>query len=1095
MAELDPRIYTVAWIAPLEIEAQAALHMLDSRHSGRFRMERGDDYVFQAGDACGHNIIIATLPAGELYGTGSAAALASQVKKFFPNLWFGLLVGVAAGLPNLSRCPPLDIRLGDVLVGLPIGDNAGLIPYDLGKETANDGFQLLRAGHGLARTETVVRSAIGSIKLMAPHDADEILRHYKMIQHKEHSLGTFDDPGQERDVLYQVDERGIDSPVQREQRPVSKRTRIWYGSIGSGEKVFKNAQKRNELRDKFNLIGLEMEAAGTMDRIPVGVIRGVCDYGDEHKNKEWQPYAAATAAAYARAVLEKIGPITSELVHQAYPRQQLRQYESVSREPQPWNGGVHKGIDMDATIKQSLIEKLYFDKIDERLMNLTAAQGRTCRWFLDIPKYILWNDSSRQPEHGGFLWIKGNPGTGKSTLMKFLFEKAKANARTAASRIILSFFFLARGTIEEKSTTGLYRSLLHQLFEKVPETQNGLAWMTTNGAKVIQRNGWSEKALKQTLTHAVQTLGSRSLMILVDALDECNQEQVADMVRFFEELYDSAQDSKVLVQVCFSSRHYPMVVIEKGIEVTLENELGHTQDIQQYIRSGLRLGKSQQADSLRSEILEKSSGIFLWVVLVLEIINREYPGTSVSIKQIRDRLREIPPKLHDLFEMILTRDGENLDRLHLCLRWILFAARPLKPQELYFAVQFGLDEESSGFWDRRDVEIDEMKSFVSSLSKGLAEVTQDKGPQVQFIHESVRDFLQRKYDTQWSETPGGFVGHSHVLLRDCCMAQLDSLNFEALGISDVIPQASTITKARERATSEYPVTWAYPFLEYAISNVLHHADRAQQNGIHQENFLANFPLQRWISLNNTLETTSIQRYTNSVSLLYIYAEKNFAHLLRIHPQATSCFDIELEDERYGTPIFAALATGSREAVWAFLRKRAETMPSDSPFHNLWEEYCQDRSRRTRLSSSFVFSRRKGVLSYLVKEDEALFSSFLLANGIHPKAWLLLEHDVDPNVEHDGCYAFSYAAEGGHDPVIKLLLAKGGIDLNHQDNDGITPLVEAVLSGHTTTVQLLLSQEGIDVNRVDCFGRTPLARAVKRGELSIGKLLSDKGATF
>jgi len=41
-----------------------------------------------------------------------------------------------------------------------------------------------------------------------------------------------------------------------------------------------------------------MEAAGTMNRIPVGVIRGVCDYGDEHKNKEWQPYAAAMAGAY-----------------------------------------------------------------------------------------------------------------------------------------------------------------------------------------------------------------------------------------------------------------------------------------------------------------------------------------------------------------------------------------------------------------------------------------------------------------------------------------------------------------------------------------------------------------------------------------------------------------------------------------------------------------------------------------------------------------------------------------------------------------------------------------------------------------------------
>jgi hypothetical protein len=77
MDELDPNIYTVAWIAPLEIEAQAALHMLDNKHSGRFPLSPGDDYVFQAGDVCGHNIVIATFPAGQAYGTGSAAALAS----------------------------------------------------------------------------------------------------------------------------------------------------------------------------------------------------------------------------------------------------------------------------------------------------------------------------------------------------------------------------------------------------------------------------------------------------------------------------------------------------------------------------------------------------------------------------------------------------------------------------------------------------------------------------------------------------------------------------------------------------------------------------------------------------------------------------------------------------------------------------------------------------------------------------------------------------------------------------------------------------------------------------------------------------------
>ena len=63
MADLDPELYTVVWLAPLEIEAQAALRMLDNRHRGRFPMGRGDDYVFQASDVCRHSsVIIATIP-------------------------------------------------------------------------------------------------------------------------------------------------------------------------------------------------------------------------------------------------------------------------------------------------------------------------------------------------------------------------------------------------------------------------------------------------------------------------------------------------------------------------------------------------------------------------------------------------------------------------------------------------------------------------------------------------------------------------------------------------------------------------------------------------------------------------------------------------------------------------------------------------------------------------------------------------------------------------------------------------------------------------------------------------------------------------
>ncbi|TQV97386.1 nacht and wd domain-containing protein [Cordyceps javanica] len=329
MEILNPELYTVVWIAPLEIEAQAALHLMDNRHKGRFPVGRGDDYVFHAGTMCGHNAIVATLPAGQEYGTGSAGALAGQVKKFFPNLWFGLLVGVAAGLPSLSRTPPRDIRLGDVLVALPSGDSAGLIAYELGKETEY-GFQPLHFGHVLATTEPIVRAAIGSIKINAPNDTEVFLPFYKAIEEKEHVAGNFADPGQEADKLYYTDADGLEKLVERAPRPPSRRTRVWYGPIGSGEKLMKNAWKRDELRDKYDVIGLEMEAAGTMNRIPVGVIRGVCDYGDMHKNKEWQPYAAAMAAAYAKAVLYEI-PASVKAPTHSQAQTQAEQADSRSQ--------------------------------------------------------------------------------------------------------------------------------------------------------------------------------------------------------------------------------------------------------------------------------------------------------------------------------------------------------------------------------------------------------------------------------------------------------------------------------------------------------------------------------------------------------------------------------------------------------------------------------------------------------------------------------------------------------------------------------------------------------------------------------------------
>lgn len=540
---------------------------------------------------------------------------------------------------------------------------------------------------------------------------------------------------------------------------------------------------------------------------------------------------------------------------------------------------------------------------------MAAAQGKTCRWFFTRPVYTSWQDKAQYTVHGGFLWIKGNPGTGKSTLMKLLFEEARRNSKGDASQITISFFFLARGTDEEKSTTGLYRSLLHQLFENRGELKQSLDWMTVNGARGIQQNGWHEEALKRTLMEAVQKLGTHSLTIFIDALDECNQSQAVGMVSFFEELCECAEVAGVQLQICFSSRYYPTIIVQRCIEVALEDEIGHTEDIQQYIKSKLKLGKSDQAETLKAEILQKSSGIFLWVVLVLDIINKEYPDKTVSIKKIRGRLQELPPKLTELFEMILTRDGENIERLQICLKWILFATRPLKPQELHFAIEMSLDPTFSGLWDPEDIELDQIKTAVRSSSKGLAEITRSKDPVVQFIHESVRDFLLGKYETRWSGASSNFIGHSHEILKNCCLAQINASIHDVVDLPEPLPKSSEMGELRRTLASRFPL------FGYSIINILYHANSAQHNHVDQEGFLASFPLQQWRLLNNAIEKAEVRRYTASVSLLYILAEKNLADLIHIHPRNAFCFDIE--SERYGLPLFAALAMGSFEAVQAF----------------------------------------------------------------------------------------------------------------------------------------------------------------------------------
>jgi hypothetical protein len=167
----------------------------------------------------------------------------------------------------------------------------------------------------LDKPDRKLLSALGH--LMANHTGR--WSHFSKHLAKLGDLEDFASPGIEKDNLYPPTYGHIDGPtcekcdkeqvIKRGSRKNPGQPNFHQGTILSGDTVMGDALKRDELSQKyFDAICFEMEAAGVVDHKHCLVIRGISDYSDGHKNGSWQPYAAATAAAFAREFLYTIQP-------------------------------------------------------------------------------------------------------------------------------------------------------------------------------------------------------------------------------------------------------------------------------------------------------------------------------------------------------------------------------------------------------------------------------------------------------------------------------------------------------------------------------------------------------------------------------------------------------------------------------------------------------------------------------------------------------------------------------------------------------------------------------------------------------------------
>ena len=233
-------------------------------------------------------------------GNNIAAIRASLLLNHFPDLKSIIMVGIAGGIPHPEK-PDDHVRLGDIV----ISNEKGVIQYDFDKETITENIHRHPPRPPSA-------SLLEGVRLL---EANELIGEKPWLRFIDQALLPEGEerPSTKTDIL--VSSTESNQIVEHPQDPKRKNgePRVFIAPIASANKLLKNPIKRDRLRDKFGVKAVEMEGSGIADatwnyEIGYLVVRGICDYCDSNKEDNWQAYAAAVAAAYARALIESMPP-------------------------------------------------------------------------------------------------------------------------------------------------------------------------------------------------------------------------------------------------------------------------------------------------------------------------------------------------------------------------------------------------------------------------------------------------------------------------------------------------------------------------------------------------------------------------------------------------------------------------------------------------------------------------------------------------------------------------------------------------------------------------------------------------------------------
>ncbi|KAI1324722.1 nucleoside phosphorylase domain-containing protein [Xylariaceae sp. FL0255] len=324
----------IAILCALPLEADAVCSIFDLHWDIQLYSNlRRDNNAYSVGRIGCHNVVLIHMPS---VGRTPAATAAANCRISFPCVNLMIVVGICGAVPFHNGSA--EILLGDVIV------SDGLVIYDFGRQFPDKFKRKADINDCARKPPEEIRAFLSKLKMRSSqrtlHSRTEF--HLRTLQ----DCGYPEYPGAAKDQLFEpsyghrhqstsqcvqcassnplvhlvcdiarsstCDVLGCDPRrliPRKRLSDIANGVNSWlplihFGVYASGDKVMKSGEHRDQIADGEGVIAFEMEGAGIWDSFPCFVIKGVCDYADSHKNKMWQVYAAATAAACLKAFLE-----------------------------------------------------------------------------------------------------------------------------------------------------------------------------------------------------------------------------------------------------------------------------------------------------------------------------------------------------------------------------------------------------------------------------------------------------------------------------------------------------------------------------------------------------------------------------------------------------------------------------------------------------------------------------------------------------------------------------------------------------------------------------------------------------------------------